>query len=263
MTRTAIVFSLLLVAGCRVWATDVYRYDVKRGGDLEKELDYKLSIRDANDESRSLDGDVVLPIEGAAPDYSIRFRAAVAGKLKDLFELDLSLNGAKSPLLRVPLAIRSRWNKENEIDVRLYIKKELINQALLMLRCALPTSLHPETAYVLHLVDYAPGSANELPSPTPRSTLVPGPYHVIRLATVGDTGEQVAILDFKVFKSVEALKQHIGKLPWGSEILFQRWLGPNGGTGWDNKFIKATEELKTFSGEHHVTLTLSAVQPYY
>ena len=86
---------------------------------------------------------------------------------------------------------------------------------------------------------------------------------MIRLATAEDTGEEVAMLDFKVFKSVEALKQHIAKFPWGSEVLFQRWLGPTGGPGWNNKFIKATDELKTFCGEHHITFTLSAVQPYY
>jgi len=263
MTRTAIVFNVLLLAGCAARASGVYRYDVKRGTDLEKELGYTLSVQDANDESRSQGMDAVLPIEGPAPDYSIKFRAAAGAKLKDLFELDLSLNDAKSTLLRVPLAIRSRWNRENEIDIRFSIKKELINQALLILRCAPPTRIHPETSYLIHLGDYAPANANAVPSPTPRSTLVPGPYHVIRLATAEDTGEEVAMLDFKVFKSVEALKQHIAKFPWGSEVLFQRWLGPTGGPGWNNKFIKATDELKTFCGEHHITFTLSAVQPYY
>jgi hypothetical protein len=263
MMRTARLVCFLVAFGCHARASDVYRYDVKRGTDLEKELGYTLSVQDANDESRSQGMDAVLPIEGSSPDYSIRFHAAAGGKLKDLFELHLSLNDAKSTLLGVPLGIRSRWNKENEIDVRFSIKKELINQALLMLRCALPRKIHPETAYLIHLVDYAPGSATAVPSPTPRSTLVPGPYHVIRLASVEETGEQVAILDFKMFKSVEALKQHIAKFPWGSEVLFQRWLGPTGGPGWNNKFIKATDELKTFCGEHHITLTLSAVQPYY
>ncbi len=71
------------------------------------------------------------------------------------------------------------------------------------------------------------------------------------------------MLDFKVFKAVEALKQHIAKLPGGGEIYFQRWLGPGGRPGWDNKFISATDELKSFCAEHHITLTLSAVQPYY
>jgi hypothetical protein len=207
--------------------------------------------------------DAVVPIEGPAPYYSIEFRSTAAGKLKDLFELDLTLNDAKGTLLRVPLAIRSRLNKENQIDVRFTTKKELINQALLTLRCAPPMRIHPEVTYSIHLGDYAPGNANAVPSPTPRSTLVPAPYHVIRLATVENTGEQVAVLDFKVFKSIEELKEHIAKFPWGSEVLFQKWLGPTGGPGWNNKFIKATDELKTFCGEHHITVTLSAVQPYY
>jgi hypothetical protein len=120
------------------------------------------------------------------------------------------------------LAIRSRWNKENEIDVRFPIKKELINQAVLILRCAPPTRIHPETVYSICLGDYALGDASAAPSPSPRSTLIPGPYHVIRLATLQDTGEQVAILDFKVFKSVEALKEHIAKFPWGgAKFIFR------------------------------------------
>jgi hypothetical protein len=80
------------------------------------------------------------------------------------------------------------------------------------------------------------------------------------LATVADTGEQVATLDFKVFKTVEALKEHIARFP-GAEVYFQRWRGP--GAERDNKFVAATDELKRFCAEHHVTLTLSAVEPVY
>jgi hypothetical protein len=263
MMRTVIVLSFLFFAGWRARGSDVYRYQVERGSELEKELGYKLSVQDHHDEERSQGMDAVVPIEGAAPDYWVKFRATAAGKLKDLFELDLTLNDAKGTVLRIPLAIRSRWNKENEIDLRFPIKKELTNQAVLILRCAPPTTIHPEAMYSIRLGDYAPGSTNTVPSPTPRSTLIPGPYHVIRLATLEDTGEQVAILDFKVFKSVETLKQHIVKFPWGTEIYFQRWLGPTGEPGWNNKFVKATDELKTFCAEHHQTLTLSAVPPYY
>ena len=263
MMRIATLVCFLVAFRCPVSGSDVYRYDVKRGSELEKELGCTLSVQDEHDAARSLGMDAVVPIEGAAPDYLIKFHATVADGLKDIFELDLTLNDAKGTLLRVPLAIRSRWNKENEIDVRFPIKKELINQAVLNLRYAPPTKIHPETAYSICLGDYAPGRTNTVPSPTPRSTLVPGPYHVIRLATLEDTGEQVAIVDFKVFKSVEALKEHIGRFPWGSEISFQRWLGPTGGPGWNNKFIKATDELKTFCSEHHITLNLTAVQPYY
>src|SRR5437867_8736938 len=104
-------------------------------------------------------------------------------------------------------------------------------------------SMHPEAIYSIRLGDYAPGNASAAQSPTPRSTLEPGPYHVIRLATDAETGEQVAMLDFKVFKTAEALKEHIAKSPSGSEISFQRWRGPVGGPRWDNKFIKATDDL--------------------
>jgi hypothetical protein len=263
MMRIASAVCFLIVFACPAGGSSVYRYDVKRGSELEKELGYTLSVQDEHDEQRSQGMDAVVPIEGPAPDYWVKFRTTAAGKLKDVFELDLTLNDAKGTMLRVPLAIRSRWNKENEIDVRFPIKKELINQAALILCCVSPKAIHPEAMYLIRLGDYTPGSTDTVPSPTPRSTLIPGPYHVIRLATLEDTGEQAAILDFKVFKSVEALKEHIGKLPGGGEIVFQRWLGPVGGPGWDNKFVKATDDLKKFCAERHITLTLNAVQPSY
>ncbi len=123
--RIAIVLGFLLVAECAAQGSDVYRYEVKRGSELEKELGYKLSVQDEHDEERSEGMDAVIPIEGSAPDYFVKFRATVAGKLKDLFELDLTLNDANGTLLRVPLAIRSKWNKENEVDVRFPIKKSI------------------------------------------------------------------------------------------------------------------------------------------
>ena len=264
--RVAIVPSFIFVAGCAARASNVYHYDVKRGSDLEKELGYALSVQDAHNEKRSEAMDPVIPIEGLAPDYWVKFRAVIAGKLKNLIGLDLTLNDANGMLVWVPLAVRTVWNKENEIDVRFPIKKGLLNQAVLTIKCGswIKSMLvpNPETMYVIRLGDYVSGNASAASSLTPRDTSIPGPYHVIRLATDADTGEQVAILDFKVFKSVEALKEHVAKFPY-SEVLFQRWLGPIGGPGWDNKFIKATDELKAFCAEHHITLTLSAVKPYY
>jgi len=91
--RIAIVLGFLLVVGCAARGSDVYRYEVKRGSELEKELGYKLSVQDEHDEERSEGMDAVIPIEGAAPDF-VKFRATVAGKLNDLFELDLTLNDA-------------------------------------------------------------------------------------------------------------------------------------------------------------------------
>src|SRR6184192_1662745 len=134
--RIAIVLGFLLVVGCAARGSDVYRYEVKRGSELEKELGYKLSVQDEHDEERSEDLDRVSPIEGAAPKYTVKFHATVADKLKDVFELDLTLNDANGGLVQVPLAIRSRWNKENELDVRFLIKKDLISQAVLAIRCA-------------------------------------------------------------------------------------------------------------------------------
>jgi len=154
--RIVFVLSFLLVAGCAARGSDVYRYEVDRGSDLEKELGYKLSVQDEHDEQQSEDLDRVSPIEGAAPKYTVKFHATVADKLKDVFELDLTLNDANGGLVQVPLAIRSRWNKENELDVRFLIKKDLISQAVLAIRCAPRMSMHPETSYAIRLGDYAP-----------------------------------------------------------------------------------------------------------
>jgi hypothetical protein len=261
--RTAILVGSLLALGCEARASDVYHYRVERGSELEKDLGYELSIQDQHDEQRSEGLDAVVPIEGSAPDYWVKFRATVAGKLKDLSALELTLNDANGMLLRVPLAIRPVWSTDDQVDVRFPIKKEWTSRAELAIRCVPRMKMHPDIFYLIRLEDYAPGNPNPTHTPTPRSTLIPGPYHVIRLATAQDTGEQVAMLDFKVFKTVEALKEHIAKLPGGSEISFQRWLGPAGGPGWNNKFVNATDDLKKFCAEHHVTLTLTAVPPHY
>ena len=62
MMRIATGFLLLAAFAAR--GSDVYRYEVKRGSELEKELGYTLSVQDQNDEKRSEGMDTVIPIEG-------------------------------------------------------------------------------------------------------------------------------------------------------------------------------------------------------
>jgi len=128
MIRVVVLLSFLLIAGCAARGSDVYRNEVERGSELEKELGYKLSVQDEHDEKRSESLNAAIPIESPAPDYWVKFRATVLGELKNLFELDLTLTDANGKLLQVPLAIRSIWNKDNEIDIRFPIRKDLINQ---------------------------------------------------------------------------------------------------------------------------------------
>ena len=155
--RIAVVLSFLFIVGSGVRGSDVYRHEVDRGSDLEKELGYKLSVQDEHGEKQSESLDKVIPIEGTAPKYTVKFHAPIADKLTDLFELDLTLNDANGILAQVPLAIRSRLTKENEVDVQFLIKKDRINQAVLAIRCAPWMSVHPETVYSIRLGDYAPG----------------------------------------------------------------------------------------------------------
>jgi len=142
--------------GCAVRASDVSRYEIDRGSDLEKELGYKVSVQEERDEKPSETLDKVMPIEGAAPKYTVNFHATVGGRLKDLFELNLTLTDAKVILVQGPLSLRSQSNEGNEVDVEFLIKKDLIDQAVLAIRCA-PWMVHSETSYAVRLRDYAPG----------------------------------------------------------------------------------------------------------
>ncbi len=157
ITRLVVVLGLLLVLGCSARASDVYRHEVDRGSDLEKELGYKVLVQDEHDEKASKGPGNVIPIKGTAPRYVVEFRATVVDKLNDLFELDLTLGDANGMLIQVPLAIGSIWNNEKEVDVQFLIKKDLINQAVLAVRCAPRMSVHPESSYAIRLGDYVSG----------------------------------------------------------------------------------------------------------
>ena len=61
------------------------------------------------------------------------------------------MSDANGTLLQAPLAIRTRWNKDNEIRVQFLIKKELINQAMLTIRCS--GSPQEENSYAIRLGD--------------------------------------------------------------------------------------------------------------
>src|SRR5437870_9492074 len=146
--RIAVVLGFLLLVGSAAGGSDVSRYQVEPGCQLEKELGYEVSVQDKHDEwqSDSRDG---IGIEGPAPEYVVKFHATAGGKLKDLFELDLALTDANGTLLHVPLAIRSRYNKENQVDVRFLIKKDVINRAVLTIRCGGPPQ--GEASYAIRL----------------------------------------------------------------------------------------------------------------
>jgi hypothetical protein len=159
MMRRTVVVGFLLVFGLAVRGGSVYRHEVDRGSDLEKELGYELSVHEEHGEKQPESLDKVIPLEGAAPKYTVKFHVTVANKLKDLFELSLTVNDGNAILAQVPLAIRSRFTKENEVDVQFLIRKDWIDRAVLDIRCAPWTSVHPETVYSIRLGDYVPGYA--------------------------------------------------------------------------------------------------------
>ena len=157
MMRRAVVVGFLLVFGLAVRGSSVYRYEVDRGSDLEKELGYELSVHEEHGEKQTESVDKVIPVEGAAPNYTVKFHVPVADELKDVFELALTVNDGNAILAQVPLAISSRFTKENEVDVQFLIRKDWIDQAVLDIRCAPWMTVHPETVYSIRLGDYAPG----------------------------------------------------------------------------------------------------------
>lgn len=67
------------------------------------------------------------------------------------------MNDGNAILAQFPLAISSRFTKENEVDVQFLIRKDWIDQAVLDIRCAPWMTVHPETVYSIRLGDYAPG----------------------------------------------------------------------------------------------------------
>lgn len=99
---------------------------------------------------------LLLPIEGPASEYVVRFHAAAAGKLNELSGLTLTVKRAGGIIMQVPLAIRSIWNKENEVDVQFLIKKDVINDAELTLSCQRRSEAGG--SYNIRLRDYAPGN---------------------------------------------------------------------------------------------------------
>ena len=157
MIRKAVVVGFFFFFGLAVRGSNVYRTEVDRGSDLEEELGYELSVHEEHGEKQPESLDKVIPVEGAAPTCTVKFHSPVADKLKDLFELDLTVNDGNAILAKVPLAIRSRLTKENEVDVQFFIKKDWIDQAVLAIRCAPWMGVHPETVYSIRLGDYAPG----------------------------------------------------------------------------------------------------------
>ena len=128
--RIAVVVSFLVILGSRARG-NLSGHQVERGSDLEAELGYKLSVQDKHDEWRSNGADTVIPAAGPAPEYMVKFHATAGGKLKDLFALTLTVTRADGIVVQVPLAMRSKWNKENEVDVQFLIKKDVINDAVL------------------------------------------------------------------------------------------------------------------------------------
>src|SRR2546421_11033097 len=130
LIRIAVVVSCVIILGFSAHGSEM-RSRVERNSDLERELAYKLSVQDKHGDWRSQGFDKLFPVDGAAREYVAKFHATAAGKLKDLFGLTLTIAGGDGIVVQRPLAIRSKWSKEDEIDVQFLIKKELISDAVL------------------------------------------------------------------------------------------------------------------------------------
>ena len=92
---------------------------------------------------------------------------------------------------------------------------------------------------------------NALAQPSPTSTPRTR-WLAIQLAVLPDTGEQIAILDLKAFRTVEALKEYIATLSPDNHISFRTYYRPPG----ENKFAAAAEEIKKWCDQHHIRMML-------
>ncbi len=148
--KIATVLALLLPIVFSAWASEIHR-QVERSSDLERELAFRLSVQDKHDVWRADGLDKIFPINGPSPEYLVRFHAAATGKLKDVFGLTLTLKDTENIVLHVPLALRTKWNNEDELSVEFLIRKDMIDRADLNIRCGLPNR---EESYSIQLVDY-------------------------------------------------------------------------------------------------------------
>jgi hypothetical protein len=147
--RICVLF-LLLASGQPALASQI-RIEVGRSSGLERELGYSLSVLDKNDASRAEGVGKASAINVPAPEYMVRFRAAIAGRLTDLFGMGLALADADGILVEAPLEIKLPFDRENHVTVEFLIRKSLIGRATLTLRCGSPLS---ERSYGIRLKDY-------------------------------------------------------------------------------------------------------------
>lgn len=150
--KIATFLALLLPIAFSAWANEIHR-QVERSSDLERELAFRLTVQDKHDVWRADGLDKIFPINGPSPEYMVRFHATATGKLKDVFGLTLTLSETETDniVLHVPLALKTKWHKEDELFVVFLIRKDMIDRAELNIRCGQPNG---EESYSIQLVDY-------------------------------------------------------------------------------------------------------------
>ena len=79
----------------------------------------------------------------------------------------------------------------------------------------------------------------------------------IELAILADSGEQIAVIDRRAFRTVEALRDYIGTLPPTTMVTFRTFQAPPG----DNKFVAAADELKQFCIDHKIPTMFRKTPP--
>jgi hypothetical protein len=168
MMRALLGLCLIWSVAFSAWGSEVHR-QVERDSDLERELAFKLTIQDKHEDWRAQGLDKVFKIKGPSPEYVVRFAAKTSGKLKEFFGLALTLSDGKGMLVSVPLETQNRFTEKSaqlkakalglqgeeaavrELSVQFMIKKELIEQAVLTIRCGAGNA---EESYGIRLAEY-------------------------------------------------------------------------------------------------------------
>ena len=89
--------------------------------------------------------------------------------------------------------------------------------------------------------------AQRTPTPTPATW-----WLSIDLAVLADTNEQIAVIDRRAFRTLEALQEYIATLPPNAHISFRTYYRPPG----ENKFAAAAEQIKKWCDQHRIRMML-------
>jgi len=124
---------------------------VEKSSEIERELNFSLTIVDKYIDWRDQGLDKVFSIEGLSDEFVVKFQAPIEGKLIDVFGVNLTIMKGNNFLVNVPVEMKSKFSTKEKIDLQFRVDKSRINDAFITLRCGNPLV---EVMYKINLKDY-------------------------------------------------------------------------------------------------------------